>query len=106
MFSSVLVANRGEIACRVIRTAKRLGMRTIAVHSEADTRALHVPLAREAHLSGAGPAAAPAGGRRGGWGGRPGRLGLRRSAGCSGAATGAPHGGRADEAHLIGPAAA
>ncbi|HWA18641.1 MAG TPA: acetyl/propionyl/methylcrotonyl-CoA carboxylase subunit alpha, partial [Devosia sp.] len=45
MFSSLLIANRGEIACRVIRTAKRMGIRTIAVHSEADREALHVKLA-------------------------------------------------------------
>ena len=56
MFSSVLVANRGEIACRVIRTAKRLGLRTIAVHSEADAGALHVDMADEAHLIGPAPA--------------------------------------------------
>ena len=41
MFSSVLIANRGEIACRIARTAKRLGMRTIAVYSAADAHALH-----------------------------------------------------------------
>lgn len=57
MFKSVLIANRGEIACRIMRTAKRLGMRTIAVHSEADARALHVKLADEAHLIGPAPAA-------------------------------------------------
>jgi 3-methylcrotonyl-CoA carboxylase alpha subunit len=57
MFSSVLIANRGEIACRVIRTARRLGLRTIAVHSEADAGALHVTLADEAHLIGPAPAA-------------------------------------------------
>ncbi|ACL55335.1 Carbamoyl-phosphate synthase L chain ATP-binding [Methylobacterium nodulans ORS 2060] len=54
---SVLIANRGEIACRVIRTAKRLGLRTIAVHSEADRSALHVAMADEAHLIGPAPAA-------------------------------------------------
>jgi 3-methylcrotonyl-CoA carboxylase alpha subunit len=52
MFSSVLIANRGEIACRVARTAKRLGMRTIAVYSVADAHALHRRLCDEAHLIG------------------------------------------------------
>ncbi|MCY4497293.1 MAG: hypothetical protein OXC14_08410, partial [Rhodospirillaceae bacterium] len=42
MFDSLLIANRGEIACRIARTAKRLGLRTIAVYSDADRRALHV----------------------------------------------------------------
>jgi 3-methylcrotonyl-CoA carboxylase alpha subunit len=50
MFRSVLIANRGEIACRIARTAKRLGLRTIAVYSVADARALHVHLCDEAHL--------------------------------------------------------
>src|SRR3954463_9094740 len=52
MFSSVLIANRGEIAVRIARTAKRLGLRTIAVYSEADAGALHTRVADEAHLIG------------------------------------------------------
>ena len=50
MFNSVLIANRGEIACRIARTAKRLGMRTIAVYSAADANALHRRLCDEAHF--------------------------------------------------------
>ena len=57
MFASVLIANRGEIACRIARTAARLGLRTIAVYSEADAGALHVRQCDEAHLIGPAPAA-------------------------------------------------
>jgi len=57
MFRSVLIANRGEIACRIIRTGRRLGLRTIAVYSEADARALHVRMADEALPIGPAPAA-------------------------------------------------
>jgi Acetyl/propionyl-CoA carboxylase, alpha subunit len=52
MFNSVLIANRGEIACRIARTAKRLGMRTIAVYSAADAHALHRRLCDEAYFIG------------------------------------------------------
>lgn len=53
---SILIANRGEIACRVIRTARRLGLRTIAVHSDADAEALFVQMADEAWRIGPAPA--------------------------------------------------
>jgi 3-methylcrotonyl-CoA carboxylase alpha subunit len=55
MFSKILIANRGEIACRVIRTARRMGIGTAAVYSEADAGALHVAMADEAWLIGAPP---------------------------------------------------
>jgi 3-methylcrotonyl-CoA carboxylase alpha subunit len=57
MFDKILIANRGEIACRVMRTAKRLGIRTVAVYSEADANAMHVAMADEAVLIGPAPAA-------------------------------------------------
>ncbi|PZU92232.1 MAG: carbamoyl-phosphate synthase subunit L [Chelatococcus sp.] len=53
---SILIANRGEIACRIIRTARRLGLRTIAVHSDADAEALFVQMADEAWRIGPAPA--------------------------------------------------
>jgi geranyl-CoA carboxylase alpha subunit len=56
MFNSVLVANRGEIACRIIRTARQIGLRTIAVYSQADSAALHVGMADQALLIGPAPA--------------------------------------------------
>jgi 3-methylcrotonyl-CoA carboxylase alpha subunit len=56
MFPSVLIANRGEIACRVARTARRMGLRTIAVYSEADADAPHVRQCDEAYLIGPAPA--------------------------------------------------
>lgn len=56
MFNKILVANRGEIACRVFKSAKRLGIGTVAVYSEADRNALHVQMADEAVLIGAAPA--------------------------------------------------
>jgi biotin carboxylase len=57
MFASVLIANRGEIACRIARTAARLGLRTIAVFSQADANALHVRQCDEAFRSVPAPAA-------------------------------------------------
>jgi propionyl-CoA carboxylase alpha chain len=57
MFKKILIANRGEIACRVIKTARRMGIKTVAVFSEADKDALHVEMADEAVLIGPPPAA-------------------------------------------------
>ena len=56
MFRSLLIANRGEIACRIIRTARRLGIQTIAVYSDADADALHVRSADIAFPLGPAPA--------------------------------------------------
>ena len=56
MFNKILIANRGEIACRIISTARRMGVATVAVYSDADRTALHVRLADEAIHIGAAPA--------------------------------------------------
>ncbi len=57
MFDKILIANRGEIACRVIRSARKLGIKTVAVYSDADANALHVQMADEAvHIGGSAPA--------------------------------------------------
>ncbi len=57
MFKKILIANRGEIACRVIKTARKMGIKTVAVYSDADASALHVKMADEAVHIGAPPAA-------------------------------------------------
>ena len=57
MFDKILIANRGEIACRVIKTARRLGIKTVAVYSDADAEALHVRMADEAVHIGASASA-------------------------------------------------
>jgi propionyl-CoA carboxylase alpha chain len=57
MFKKILIANRGEIACRVMKTARRMGIKTVAVYSEADKDALHVEMADEAVFIGPPPAA-------------------------------------------------
>ena len=56
MFSKILIANRGEIACRVAATARRMGIKTVAVYSEADANAKHVAVCDEAVLIGPAPA--------------------------------------------------
>src|SRR5690242_19725259 len=57
MFKKILIANRGEIACRVIRACREMQIKTVAVYSEADKNALHVRMAYEAYLIGAPPSA-------------------------------------------------
>ena len=56
MFNKILIANRGEIACRIIKTAKKLGVKTAAVYSEADASSRHVAMADEAIAIGSAPA--------------------------------------------------
>ena len=58
MFSKILIANRGEIACRIMRTAKAMGCRCVAVYSDADRHAMHVEMADEAYRLGPAPVAA------------------------------------------------
>ena len=67
MFKKILIANRGEIACRVIKTARRMGILTVAVYSDADRDALHVEMADEAVHIGAAPAADTQGRCRRAW---------------------------------------
>ena len=55
MFTKILIANRGEIACRIARTARRMGIATVAVHSDADARAQHVLACDEAVAIGPAP---------------------------------------------------
>ncbi|HJW76060.1 MAG TPA: biotin carboxylase N-terminal domain-containing protein, partial [Thermoleophilia bacterium] len=55
MFDKILIANRGEIACRVMRTARRLGIATVAVYSDADREAMHLKLADETVAIGPAP---------------------------------------------------
>ena len=57
MFKKILIANRGEIACRIIKTARRMGIATVAVYSDADRDAVHVEMADEAVHIGPSPAA-------------------------------------------------
>ena len=57
MFEKILIANRGEIACRIIRSAKEMGIQTVAVYSDADRNALHVRLADESVHIGPSPSA-------------------------------------------------
>ena len=57
MFGKILIANRGEIACRVVKTARKMGIKTVAVYSDADADALHVEMADEAVHIGPSPAA-------------------------------------------------
>jgi len=57
MIKKILIANRGEIACRVIKTARKMGIQTVAVYSDADKNALHVEMADEAVHIGASVAA-------------------------------------------------
>ena len=64
MFKKILIANRGEIACRVIKSARKMGIATVAVYSEADKNALHVEIADEAVCIGPPAASAKLSARR------------------------------------------
>ena len=48
MFEKILIANRGEIACRIIKTARKMGIKTVAIYSDSDKKALHMKMADEA----------------------------------------------------------
>ncbi len=104
MFKKILIANRGEIACRVIRTARKMGIATVAVYSDADARAPHVKLADESVRLGPPPASGKLSERRADHRPPAGRRGPRRSipatASCpSGRASPRRSGGGGDRLH-------
>ncbi len=59
MFDKILIANRGEIACRVIKSARKMGIKTVAIYSDADRNALHVKMADEPCISARRPPTSP-----------------------------------------------
>src|SRR4028119_2052477 len=96
MFSKILIANRGEIACRVIRSARKMGLATVAVYSDAHARAPHVKLPHPAGRARRTPAPARAS--------RSARkMGIATVAVYSGADARAPHVKLADQSVRLGP---